>query len=129
MEEEQTRVLIVEDDAFQRLAVVDIFETLEYEVTAKENGQTAWESLNESTRGYNFAVIDMVMPEVDGLELLHRMKQSANPKIKNLPVFIMSSNEEVDMVTACIQMGAIDFMLKPINFALARSLAHKARSF
>lgn len=39
----------------------------------------------------------------------------------------MSSNEEVDMVTACIQMGAIDFMLKPMNFASARQLAHKAR--
>ncbi|MEE4247720.1 MAG: response regulator [Kangiellaceae bacterium] len=102
MDSDTIRVLIAEDDGFQRLAVVDIFENLDYEVTGAENGQAAWNCLEESTIGYTFAVIDMIMPEVDGLELIHKIKNSTNPLIKNLPVFMMSSNEEVEMVTSCL---------------------------
>jgi len=53
------------------------------------------------------------MPEVDGLELLEMIKD--DPDLKAIPVIMMSGNNEMDSIYACIDKGAVDFLIKPIR--------------
>ena len=67
-------MLVAEDDAFQRLALIDILTLCEYEVTAVENGRQARDELLKADTNFDCVLLDLMMPEMDGLELLTLMK-------------------------------------------------------
>jgi len=54
-----------------------------------------------------------MMPEMDGLELLRLMQ--SNEKLKDIPVIMMSSDGEKEIVAACLAMGAKDYLVKPLR--------------
>ena len=54
-----------------------------------------------------------MMPEMDGLELLRLMQ--SNEKLKDIPVIMISSDGEKEIVAACLAMGAKDYLVKPLR--------------
>jgi CheY-like chemotaxis protein len=54
-----------------------------------------------------------MMPEMDGLELLCLIK--SNEKLKDLPVIMMSSDQDMENVSACLNKGAKDYLIKPLR--------------
>ena len=113
MEEKPIHILVVEDEPFQRLVIMDILSMLEYEVTVVNDGHEAWTILNEKGDLFDLVLLDLVLPGMDGLELLHKLKES--PNLKDKPVVMVSAHNEMDKIYASIDLGALDFLMKPIR--------------
>jgi NIMA (never in mitosis gene a)-related kinase len=113
MEEKPIHILVVEDEPFQRLVIMDILSMLEYEVTVVNDGHEAWTILNEKGDTFDLVLLDLVLPGMDGLELLTKLKES--PNLKDKPVVMVSAHNEMDKIYASIDLGALDFLMKPIR--------------
>jgi len=100
-----------------RLLLGRALEQLGHTVTFAENGREALASLGR--RRADLVLLDIEMPEMDGYQTLHAL--SADPRLRDIPVVMMSSVEEVDSVARCIEMGAEDYLFKPVNPVLLRA--------
>ncbi len=85
------KVLIAEDEMFQRLALLDFMDLCNYDAIAVENGKLALEELRKPENDFDLLLLDLAMPEMDGFELLTIMQ--GDPRFKDLPVIVMSANE------------------------------------
>lgn len=92
-------------------------EQLGHVVVLAENGRQALEIL--SAGGFDLVLLDILMPEMDGFQVLERLK--ADPVQRELPVIVISALDEMDSVIRCIGMGAEDFLPKPFNPLLLRA--------
>ncbi|GLD94539.1 hypothetical protein PINS_up003150 [Pythium insidiosum] len=121
MDPSEVTVLVVEDDEFTRIATIDILKSCRYSVDAVENGQEALELLQSNHAKYDLVLCDMMLPVMNGIELLDALqKQSAT--LGHIPVVMTSSNEEMDVVTTCLSKGAKDYLIKPIQVNTAKTL-------
>lgn len=109
------RLLLAEDDASVREALVEILRQNRYEVDAVGDGRTAWECLKAGR--YDGAVLDIMMPGMDGLEVLRRLRRE---KIQT-PVLLLTARGELEDRVAGLDSGADDYLAKP--FAISELLA------
>jgi adenylate cyclase len=105
--------LVVDDSSVNRLILARRLETLGLEVLQAENGLEALDVLAAHPRGVDVVLLDVLMPELDGYETLAAMK--GTEATRHIPVLIVSSVEELDSVVRCIELGASDYLTKPIN--------------
>ena len=108
----QGRALVVDDSNVNRRLLVRRLESLGLTVEEAENGRLALDRL-ESGNGIDVVLLDVMMPELDGYETLAAMK--ADERLRHIPVLIVSGVEEQDSVVRCIELGATDYLTKPIN--------------
>jgi CheY-like chemotaxis protein len=104
---ETMRILLADDDPDTLLVLTDRLESFGYRVAAVSNGREAVEEIKQTD--YAAVVMDIKMPEMDGLEALRAMKQ-ARP---NMPVIMITSVKE-KMGVALIE-GAESCLLKPVD--------------
>ena len=109
-------LLVVDDNRVNRLLLGRALEQLGHTVTFAENGREALEALRQ--RRVDLVLLDIEMPEMDGYQVLEAL--AADPHLRDIPVVMMSSVEEVDSVARCIEMGAEDYLFKPVNPVLLR---------
>jgi DNA-binding response OmpR family regulator len=69
-----------------------------------------------SAQPFDVVLLDLLMPEMDGYQVLEQMK--ANNILRNIPVIIVSSLDEMESIIRCIEMGATDYLPKPFDAAL-----------
>ena len=86
-------------------------------VTTAADGRQALELLN--SKPYDLVLLDIMMPNVNGYEVLAQMK--ANENLRHIPVIMISAVEDIDSVTRCIELGAEDYLAKPFNPTLLRA--------
>lgn len=86
-------------------------------VALAENGRMALEMLADGD--FDLVLLDILMPEMDGFEVLARLK--SDPARRDLPVIVISALDEMDSVIRCIGMGAEDFLPKPFDPLLLRA--------
>jgi adenylate cyclase len=110
-------LLVVDDNRVNRLLLGRLLEQLGHTVSFAENGREALEALRQ--RHVDLVLLDIEMPEMDGYQVLEAL--AADPNLRHLPVVMMSSVEEVDSVARCIEMGAEDYLFKPVNPVLLRA--------
>jgi adenylate cyclase len=108
--------LVVDDSAVNRLVLVRRLETLGLDVMQAENGVQALDLLAANPGGVDVVLLDVLMPELDGYQTLAAMK--ADESTRHIPVLIVSSVEELDSVVRCIELGASDYLTKPINASI-----------
>ena len=103
-------ILVVDDAAFMRMMIKDILTKNGYNVVGEaENGAKAMEKYNELKP--NLVLMDITMPEVDGIQALKNIKAAdANAKI-----IMCSAMGQQAMVIEAIQSGAKDFIVKPFQ--------------
>ena len=111
------RVLIVEDDAANRDLLRRRLEREGHRVQEAGNGMQALQRLGAG--GYDLMLLDVIMPEMDGYEVLARLKQ--NPLLRDLPVIMISALDETQSMVRCIEMGAEDYLAKPFDPVLLRA--------
>ena len=114
---ERGDLLVVDDNRVNRLLVGRTLEQFGHHVAFAENGRLALEMLR--SRPADLVLLDIEMPEMNGYQTLEALR--ADPKLRDIPVVIMSSIEEVDSVARCIEMGAEDYLFKPVNAVLLRA--------
>jgi class 3 adenylate cyclase len=105
--------LVVDDSSVNRLLLVRRLETLGLGVLQAENGVEGLSVLSANPGVIDVVLLDVVMPELDGYQTLAAMK--ADDAMRHIPVLVVSSVEELDSVVRCIELGATDYLTKPIN--------------
>ena len=118
------RILIVEDEAGLRLTLSDRLIAEGYEACSAADGQAGLELASQG--GFDLLILDVMLPQISGFDLCHRLRQAGNP----VPILMLSARGEVlDKVTG-LQFGADDYVAKPFEFAelLARIEALLRRS-
>jgi len=110
-------LLVVDDNRVNRLLLGRALEQLGHRVAFAENGREALEVLRQ--RPVDLVLLDIEMPEMNGYQVLEAL--AADPHLRDVPVVMMSSVEEVDSVARCIEMGAEDYLFKPVNPVLLRA--------
>ena len=111
--------LVVDDSRVNRLVLVRQLAALGLEALEAENGAEALEQLRATPTAIDLVLLDVLMPELDGYETLAAMK--ADESIRHIPVIIVSGVEEQDSVVRCIELGATDYLTKPINASILRA--------
>ena len=114
---EKGDLLVVDDNRVNRLLVARTLEQFGHRVAFAENGRQALEALR--SRPADLVLLDIEMPEMDGYQTLEALQ--ADPKLRDIPVVMMSSLDEIDGVARCIEMGAEDYLFKPVNAVLLRA--------
>ena len=111
-------ILVVEDEAFNRGLLLRHLDREGYEnVSEAENGRLALEVLRDGN--FDLVLLDIQMPEMDGLEVLRAMRAEA--ALAAIPVIMISAVEELDSIVRCIELGAEDYLPKPFNPTILRA--------
>jgi signal transduction histidine kinase len=110
-------ILVVDDNRMNRLKLSHVLQQQGHSVAQAENGQQALETLH--TTAFDVVLLDIMMPEMDGHEVLARMK--ADNHLREIPVIVISAVDEVDSAVRCIEMGAEDYIPKPFNPVFLRA--------
>ncbi|MDQ4035067.1 MAG: response regulator [Chloroflexota bacterium] len=103
----------MDDSRVNRLVLVRQLATLGLEALEAENGVEALDLLRAHAGVIDLVLLDVIMPELDGYETLAAMK--GDEAIRHIPVIIVSGVEELESVVRCIELGATDYLTKPIN--------------
>lgn len=105
-------LIMIVDDKQEIAKVISMFLRSWYRTEYCNNGVAALERLRTGERPA-LIVSDINMPDMDGYELLRRLKE--NPNFSTIPLIVLSSVESSADRIALLDMGADDFMLKPFN--------------
>jgi len=112
------RILIVDDDPVQRRLIENLVARFGYEAVAAEGGQAAVRMLlaGDGPR-VDCVILDLVMPDLDGLGVLARMRAAGC----SVPVIVATAHGGIDNVVSAMRAGAIDFVVKPASASRSRS--------
>ena len=111
------RLLIADDNKVNRLLLSRSLELQGHKVAQAENGRVALQMLAKEP--FDLLLLDMEMPEMTGFEVLEHMVADAT--LRDIPVIVTSSLEGIDHVVRCIELGADDYLPKPVNPVLLKA--------
>ncbi len=122
--EPRARVLVVDDEAGARSALTELLRDEGYEVHPAGDGYKALGQVRDWTP--DIVVTDLRMPGLDGFALIDRFKEL----LPNVPVVVMTAFGSVESAVEALQLGAVDYVTKPLNFdhlllVLDRVLGHQ----
>ena len=111
------RLLVVDDNKVNRLLLARSLETQGHHVQLAENGRVALEMLRAGS--FDLMLLDIEMPEMDGFEVLEVLKSDS--ALSEVGVIVTSAVEGLDSVVRCIELGAEDYLSKPVNPVLLKA--------
>jgi DNA-binding response OmpR family regulator len=113
------KILIVEDDAFLQGLEAAKLKKSGYAIASARNGAEAMARASEP--GIDLVLLDLMLPDVDGFEVLKEIKE--NKALQHLPVIVFSNLSGEDDINRAKKLGAVDFMIKS-NFTLDELVEH-----
>ena len=119
----QPTVYIIDDDKFARESLEWLVDSVHIPVKAFENGKQFLDFYSEKQPGC--AVIDVRMPDINGIDLYQRLKKQG----AILPVIIMTGHADVSMAVRAMKAGVYDFIEKPYNDAIMLQRIQNALSY
>jgi DNA-binding NtrC family response regulator len=106
------RILVVDDDPVQRRLIENMVRRFGYEAVVAEGGDQAARILNgDAAAPIDCVILDLVMPDLDGLGLLGRLRGEGNA----VPVIVQTAHGGIDNVISAMRAGATDFVVKPAS--------------
>src|SRR6476620_5037194 len=111
------RLLVTDDNKVNRLLLQRSLELQGHSVACAANGRIALEML--AAGPFDLMLLDMEMPEMNGFEVLEHL--AADRALRDLPVIVTSSLEGLDHIVRCIELGAEDYLPKPVNAVLLKA--------
>jgi signal transduction histidine kinase len=111
------RILVVDDADFNREVMTRILEREGYRVGTATDGADALDQLHREA--WDMVLLDVMMPGVDGVQVIEAMHHDG--RLQHLPVIMLSALHEQETVLKCIQLGAQDYLPKPINQQLLKA--------
>jgi signal transduction histidine kinase len=106
-----SHLLVVDDNEANRYLIKRTLERRGFQVTTASDGSEGLKLL--AGGGFDLVLLDVIMPGLDGPEVLKRMKEDA--ATREIPVVMMSALDETSSVIRCIKMGAEDYLMKPFD--------------
>lgn len=108
---EEVRILVVEDDRSSKTVIAAALLS-QYDIVTASNGAQAWKFLHEAPLP-DLVITDVMMPELDGIELVRRMKDST--RLARIPVIILTARAEAKDYQKGLDVGADDYLTKPLT--------------
>jgi len=106
------KILIAEDDAVSRRVLEATLVKWGFEVTTTCNGTEAWDAVT-AEGAPKLAILDWMMPEIDGLEICRRARQ--RPDARSLHIILLNARGQKEDIIAGLQAGADDYITKPFD--------------
>jgi adenylate cyclase len=111
-------ILVVDDNDDNRYTLTRRLRRQGYDdLTEASSGREALEQI--ARRPFDLVLLDVMMPEMNGYEVLERLK--ADDRLRHIPVIMISALSELDSVVRCIELGAEDYLPKPFNAVLLQA--------
>ena len=105
-------ILIVDDDPVQRRLLEAMARRFGYDAETVESGEAALARLEASDRPpVNLLILDLVMPDLDGMGVLARMRQ----RDIAVPAIVQTAHGSIEVVISAMRAGATDFVVKPVG--------------
>ena len=121
------RILVADDEKIKRVTLADDLAGQGFEVVAAADGQEAWRVLQAGR--FDVVITDLKMPEMDGIELLKRIKQGP---LADVEVVMMTAYGSIPVAVEAMRLGAFDFVTKPFRnedvFPLLARIERRKRS-
>ncbi len=115
---EGPRILVVDDNDDNRYTLTLYLDLEGYtNVETANDGAEAIARLDASS--FDLVLLDVMMPKVDGYQVLTWVKDQV--RLRDLPVIMISALNEMNSVVRCIELGAVDYLLKPFNPVLLKA--------
>ena len=111
------QLLVVDDNGVNRMVLGRYLQQLGHTVAYAENGRQAVEMLH--AQPFEMVLLDIEMPEMNGYQVLEHV--SADARLRDIPIIVTSALDEMDSVVRCIQMGAEDYLTKPVDQVLLQA--------
>ncbi len=116
------KILVVDDFSTMRRIVKNILKQLGYEnIEEAEDGAQGFSKLKGG--GFHFVVSDWNMPNMDGLEMLTKIR--SDPELKDLPVLMVTAEAEKDKVVTAIKAGVNNYVVKPFTAEILKEKMDK----
>jgi class 3 adenylate cyclase len=115
--QEPGHLLVVDDNRVNRILLSRGLEGQGHKVETAENGKQALEKLRANF--FDLVLLDIEMPEMDGYQVLEVCLQ--DEELREIPIIMTSSLDEIDSVVKCVELGAEDYLNKPVNPTLLRA--------
>jgi len=112
-DEELKRCLIADDVRASREILRAWLCQCRFECTVTSNGEEAWKAIHENPP--DLLVTDIEMPDCSGLELLQRIRHHTSPRIKSIPVLVVTSLHDGQMREAVQRLGGNGLLVKPLD--------------
>ena len=117
MGERGARLLVADDNKVNRLLMARNLALQGHQVESAENGRIALDMLRRG--GFDLLLLDIEMPDMDGFQVMEQL--ASDPALRDVPVIVTSSLEGIDHVVRCIELGADDYLHKPVNPVLLKA--------
>lgn len=111
------RILVVDDSRFARKIIRDVLMDL-YDIVESVDGQEAYEYLHNAKEHVDLVITDIMMPRMDGFELLNKISKSA--LYSGMPVVVITSIDDTEKEIKALNSGAVDVIVKPFNSVAVR---------
>jgi sigma-B regulation protein RsbU (phosphoserine phosphatase) len=106
------RILIAEDDLTSHRVLKAVLEKWKYEVVSTYNGAEAWQAIQLQDAPH-FAILDWMMPELDGLELIRRIR--GREQLRGAYLILLTAKGQKEDIVAGLEAGANDYLTKPFD--------------
>jgi adenylate cyclase len=118
-------ILIVDDSASQRILLASLLKAAGYaDLAMAASADEALDRLAESSSGVELVLMDVTMPQVDGISACRRIKE--RPEWRDLPIIMITASRESDDLEAAFDAGAMDYITKPPNTVDLRARVQSA---
>ena len=117
-------ILIVEDNPINSKLLRDILNFQKFEVLEAVDGKSALESVEKNYNKIDLILMDLQLPDINGLEVIKNIK--AVPNSQNLQIIVVSAHAMESDIKKCREAGCIDYITKPINI---QEFINKINSF
>jgi serine phosphatase RsbU (regulator of sigma subunit) len=110
------KILVVDDSVVNRELLAAQVQAEGYQAATAKDGKQAIQMIQTGT--FDLILLDIIMPEIDGYEVLKWIRHSP---WNHIPTIMISALEQIDSVVKCIEMGAEDYLTKPFNSILLKA--------
>jgi two-component system cell cycle response regulator len=117
MTDDQGHILVVDDHKPNRIKISFAVKKLGHTAEVAEDGRQALAMLREQP--FDLVLLDIIMPELDGYQVLEHMK--ADSRLRDIPVIVISAEQELDSVVKGIELGATDYLPKTFDPILLKA--------
>lgn len=117
------RILVADDSVMNRELLIEMLQD-QYELLEAENGREAVEIMEEEEGTLSLLLLDLVMPEMGGFEVLEEMQRRL--WIEEIPVIVISAETDANYIDRAYEYGVTDFVTRPFNMAVVRHRVENA---
>ena len=120
----QTQLLLVDDSPLNLKILLEFLPQPDYRCTTAQGGLQAWEMLEAQPDRFHAVLLDRIMPEMDGMEVLRKMKQ--HPVLSQIPVIMQTAASTHQQTLEGLQAGAYYYLAKPFDKATLQAIVDAA---